>query len=130
MERSMGKGRGWRGEEGTKSNGNDVGQKGREGQETVEEGKDGQVIERGREGGQRRCGVGWAMQPRDRSSNSSNVASSKHSHSSIATVEPCSVWCKQRKAALAIAITIAAAAGNLLTISKALAQYYLGERHG
>ena len=52
MERSMGKGRGWRGEEGTKSNGKDVGQKGREGQETAEEGKDGQeVIERGKEGG-------------------------------------------------------------------------------
>ena len=58
MERSMGKGRGWRGEQGTKSNRNDVGQKGREGQETVEEGKDGQeVIERGREGG--REGVSW-----------------------------------------------------------------------
>ena len=128
MEMSMGKGRGWRGEEGTKSNGNDVGQKGREGQETAEEGKDGQeVIERGREGGQSRCELGGQCNP---GTEAAAVASSKRSHSSIATVEPCSVWCKQRKAALAIAITIAAAAGNLLTISKVQAQYYLGERHG
>ena len=56
---SMGTGRGWRGEEGTKSGGNDVGQKGREGRETGEEGRDGQqVIERRREGGQRRCEPG------------------------------------------------------------------------
>ena len=64
MERSMGKGGGWRGEEGTKSNGKDVGQKGREGQETAEEGKDGQeVIERGKEGGQRRCELGGQWNP-------------------------------------------------------------------
>ena len=44
MGRSMGTGRGWRGEEGTKSGGNDVGQKGREGRETGEEGRDGQQV--------------------------------------------------------------------------------------
>ena len=41
MERSMGKGRGWRGEEGTKSGGNEVGQKGREGREMGEEERNG-----------------------------------------------------------------------------------------
>ena len=64
MERSMGKGRKWRGDEGTKSGENDVGQKGREGRETGEEGRDGQqVIERGREGWQRRCELGGPCNP-------------------------------------------------------------------
>ena len=41
MERSMGKGRGWRGEEGTKSGGNEVGQKGKKGREMGEEERNG-----------------------------------------------------------------------------------------